>query len=191
MNLLQEITNIVDSNSSDELTTPVHKKGSKFQRNRISYICEATLKQFDGDILEIGCHTGMTTVVLCKLARKYNRRVYAVDPYDGNQQGNEDVFKHFTERTKDYIDVLSFFRYKSQDPVIHELINDSNICFSFVDGLHTYDACKADIELCKNNTGTMCVDDLGWHAGIRRLFEEYSFDKYYNPLCREGYYVID
>jgi hypothetical protein len=190
MRLLSEIIDIVDKRSTDETTSPPHMIGSKFQRDRIKHVCEATLKLFEGDILEIGCHVGNTTIILCELARKYKRRVLAVDPWDGNQQGDENVYRQFTKKTEEYSDVLSVYRYRSQDNVIHDLINNSNICFSFIDGLHTYDACKADIELCKNNSGIMCVDDLSWAKELRYLFEERSFEKYYNPTCREGYFVV-
>lgn len=190
MSILNEIIDIVDNRVAGETVSPNHMIGSKFQRDRIKHVCEATLKSFKGDILEIGCHEGSTTIILCDLARKYKRKVFAIDPWNGSQQGDESVYKRFAERTKEYNDVLSVYRNKSQDDNVRELVDNSNICFSFVDGLHTYAACKADIELCKSNSGTMCVDDLSWMKELRDLFEESSFEKYYNPACREGYYVV-
>ena len=190
MNHLDDIIDIVDKCSTGETLSPNHMIGSKFQRERIKRICELTLKLYKGDILEIGCHEGSTTIILCELARKYKRRVLAIDPWNGSQQGDESVYKRFVERTRKYTDVLSVYRNKSQDDTVCELVDNSNICFSFVDGLHTYAACKVDIELCKNNSGTMCVDDLSWMEELRDLFDESPFDKYHNPVCREGYYVV-
>lgn len=191
---IQDIQKIVDSLTNGEHKSPVHVKGSKFQRDRINKICDMTLKNYTGDILEIGCHTGLTTIKLCELARKHNRQVHAVDPWNGDQQGNERVYQQFIERTSDYSDVLTTHRMKSDHPDVKQLVESGNFCFSFVDGLHTYNACKQDIKLCSINTGVMCVDDLGYLPDLLRLFHEmqkaYNFQSYFNSECREGYYIV-
>lgn len=191
---ITEIENIVDRLSVDESTNPLHVKGSRFQRERIKEICEITLNNYSGDILEIGCHIGTTTVILCKIAQAYNRRVICIDPWDGKQQGNQKVYDEFMINTSMFSDVLDLKRVSSQHEDAIELISTRDICFSFVDGLHTSEACGVDIDSCSKNTGVMCVDDIGWIGDLKLTFDhkctEHGFESYHNSNCREGYYIV-
>ena len=70
---------------------------------------------------------------------------------------------------------------------------ENKFAFCWVDGLHTYDACRQDIDSCSGQKGIIAVDDLRWLPDLMRLFEEkkeeYILESYYNENCREGYYV--
>ena len=70
---------------------PAHKGGSIHQRDRLREVAELALQTYDGDILEIGCHIGLTTRIFAELAKKYDRKVVVIDPWDGRQEGNQTV----------------------------------------------------------------------------------------------------
>ncbi len=50
--------------------------------NLIRFIEERSLQDLDGDIIEIGAYMGGGTVKLARFARKYNKKVFAVDTFD-------------------------------------------------------------------------------------------------------------
>lgn len=192
--MITEVQNIVDGLSHDErLEGAPHSLGCKNQRQRLEKVCELALQNFDGDILEIGCHVGLTTRIFCELARKHGRKVIVVDPWNGQQEGNQTVYEQFLENTKEYEDVLSINRVSSFSPEGKKVITEGTFAFCWVDGLHTYEACRQDIESCSKQKGIIAVDDLRWLPDLFRLFwekkVEYSFDAYYNGNCREGYYT--
>lgn len=175
---------------------PAHKGGSIHQRDRLREVAELALQTYDGDILEIGCHIGLTTRIFAELAEKYDRKVVVIDPWDGRQEGNQTVYEQFVENTKEYEKVIVVNRMGSQEPRAIEVIKSNNFAFCWIDGLHTPFACKSDIVACNGQIGIQAVDDLSWSSGgaLKELFyvmaEKYDYKQYYNPLCREGYYVV-
>ena len=198
--MIKEIIKIVDELSADEnlvynlqgnIGGP-HSLGCKNQRQRLKRICEKCLKMFDGDILEIGCHIGLTTKIFCELAKKYNRKVTIIDPWNGQQQGGDNEFKQFTKNTEPYTDILNVNRVSSLSEEGKNIIENGNYCFCWVDGLHTYEACGQDIDSCSKHK-VIAVDDIRWLADLQRVFKEktteHNFKSYHNQNCREGYYV--
>lgn len=111
-------------------------------------------------VLEIGAHAGLTTCVY--LACPLVHRVYVVDPYDGAQQGNEDVMLSFFQNTDAHRDRVCMLRDTSQSMRGKEFIRQiPHLGFAFVDGLHTYAAARDDIESCaKADAAVICVDDV-------------------------------
>jgi hypothetical protein len=131
-------------------------------------VLEQLLKDTDsGDILEIGAHEGNHTVLFLELAKKYNRKVFVIDPYNGQQQGNDSVYEVFLSRTKDY-DNLVHLRYPSQSDEAEELIRSNSFIYAFIDGLHTIPALEQDINISMYSmmdNSVMCIDDSeisGW-----------------------------
>jgi hypothetical protein len=63
---------IVDSLSINENLTEggTHSWGPRNQRQRLSQVCELALQNYEGDILEIGSHVGLTTNILL-LSRQF------------------------------------------------------------------------------------------------------------------------
>ena len=170
-----------------------HSYGSKNQRERLKNICEMSLEKFTGDILEIGAHIGLTTKIFCELARKHNRKVYVIDPWNGEQQGGSGEYNKFMINTKGYEDVLVLKKQSSLTEESRNIIRENNFAFCFVDGLHTRDACRYDIESCINQKGIIAVDDLTWSPGLKDLVFEFS-EKYkrknvVNNKIREGYII--
>lgn len=50
--------------------------------NLISFVEERALHESEGDIVEIGAYMGGGTVKLAKFAKKYGKKVYAIDIFD-------------------------------------------------------------------------------------------------------------
>ena len=50
--------------------------------NLIRFIEDRALQHLDGDIIEIGAYMGGGTVKLARFARKYHKKVFAVDTFD-------------------------------------------------------------------------------------------------------------
>lgn len=134
------------------------------ERTRV--ILPMVLEHVKGDILEIGAHQGGTTVVFCEESLKYDRHVFVVDPWDGRQQGNQralNVFNGATEAHKN----LTVQRMGSENPAVLKGFQRDNTKFAFIliDGLHSYDAVKNDLERYKDLLephGILCLDD--WHG---------------------------
>jgi len=193
--MIQEIKKIVDELSINENLTEGgrHSWGCKNQRARLEKICELAIQNFDGDILEIGCHIGLTTRIFAQLAKKYNRKVVVVDPWNGQQEGNQSVYEAFMHNTSEYHDIIDINRVSSFSDQGKNIIKNGSFAFCWIDGLHTYYACSQDIDSCSGQNGILAVDDLRWLPELRQLFDEktrqYDFTSYYNDNCREGYYI--
>lgn len=176
-------------------------EGAKYQRERLNDICEYALSLFDGDIVEIGADRGETTVYFCKLAEKYKRKVIVVDPWNGDEGGDEDCYKDFLRNNQKYIDsgVLIVLRKKSQSMEVITELKKRNVAFSFVDGLHEYGAAAIDILSCLQNNSIIAVDDtLSWRGNqnpsIKKAYydiaHKYGIKFIYDGRCRESYYYL-
>lgn len=99
--------------------------------------------------LEIGCYLGDTTNFLLKNIQTL--KLYGIDPYEtyidwnGNTiNRNSDTYVRFIEKVKHFEDRFKLFR-KTSDEAVKDF-EDGLFDFIFVDGLHTYDQVKTDIE---------------------------------------------
>ena len=196
--MINNIVKIVDKWAADEpsgLDIPIHSIGCKFQRNRLKEVCELALQNYEGDILEIGCHIGLTTVIFAELAEQYGRRVITVDPWNGMQEGNQQIYECFMENTIKHQHVIDVNRCESQSGQGKKVIQEGKFAFCWIDGLHTPWACRQDIESCSTQTGILAVDDLRWLPALEELFyhcaKKYDFKHHYDDRCREGYYVSE
>ena len=167
-------------------------KGSIQQRQRVVQVAEYCAQNFPGDFIEIGCLSGETTKLLAEVAKKYDRKVIALDPWETgtqNCQGGEyEAFLKNIEPYKDYVDII---RASSLDEKAINLVNNRQLSFAFVDGLHTYDACLVDIQTVYHCFGIIAVDDILWSTEVENAFykgaEIINRQKLYLPVCREGY----
>ena len=120
-------------------------------------------KQTNGDIIEIGCHTGITTLEL--LDANPNKCVHAID-YTGKNPTvvNEQIYEipnEFGKFVKNNNRVY-LYNIKSEDFDYTSL--KSPVTFIFIDGDHSYDGVKKDtenaIEYFKNNK---IKGIIAWH----------------------------
>lgn len=129
------------------------------------FMLEDALRQTEGDILEIGIHEGEFTVVLCEFAKTAGKKVYAIDPWNGLQQGGNAEHQTFLQHCQEYIDDgrLIYRRTPSQSEEAREWIKSLDLCFAWVDGLHEFQMCSQDITTVKsgfNGPGIIGIDDI-------------------------------
>jgi len=189
MKALSELTEAEAAGLTDERTWV---RGSIQQRERLVWAAEFGLKTGAGDIVEIGCLHGGTTRLLAPLAQSYGRRVVCVDPWVHlDFYGPEDPFEVFKRAMEPWWDTLDVVRDESQSSAAIDLLQHREICFAFVDGLHTYEACLRDILTVGHTSGFIAVDDLMWNEDLVRAFHEGAGQvkriAYRHASCREGW----
>ena len=173
-----------------------HAKGSFKQRDRLAMVAEECCKRTNsGDIIEIGCYLGETTVRLAEVARKYNRRVIAVDPWQkGTQNCTGIEYDTFLRNTRNFHDIIDIVRLSSLSKEAKDIIRDRELCFAYVDGLHTPSAMTSDIKSVLHCKCVIAVDDLSWSPGLKpnfiRIAKQHKHETYHHPNIREGYIII-
>lgn len=166
--------------------------GSIQQRDRIEQVAHYCAERWPGDLIEIGCYYGATTLRLLKAARKYERRVIGIDPWKvGTQNCTGGEYKEFMENVRPWIDILDIVKKSSQDKAATDYVAERELCFAFIDGLHTYKAAYSDILTVGHCAGVIAVDDILWNDGVSRAFaegaERLGRQIFRHKLCREGY----
>lgn len=146
--------------------------GSTYLRERLTIVAERCCRDYPGDMVEIGCLNGSTTVRLCQVAREHGRRVIAVDPWQvGTQNCEGQEYDRFMQATEPYRDIVDVVRKDSRDPEVTRYLKNRELAFAFVDGLHSYQACLSDIHACYH-AAVIAVDDWTWNEGIERAIVE-------------------
>ncbi len=171
-----------------------YMRGSMQQRERIVRVAEYCARRQPGDFLEIGCYVGETTKILAEIARKYHRRVIAVDPWEpGTQNCVGWEYNAFLQKVEPYADIVDIVRASSLNRETIALIKERALCFAFIDGLHTYSACLSDIQTVAHCQGIIVVDDILWNDEVMFAFRRGAYLTHrfaiHHPLCREGYLV--
>jgi predicted O-methyltransferase YrrM len=137
----------------------------------------------EGDILEIGCFLGKTTVFLTRMCEELypDRKVFSIDPHTDDslqeitapnkQQGT--VHQHFINHTK-HLKNHKYYREYSFDVACK--FEDKSLAFAFIDGLHSYEGVIKDYELYipKIKLGGIVVFDdyLTPKFGVGRAIKE-------------------
>ena len=170
-----------------------HWVGKAHQRKRVKNCAEWAAQNYDGDFVEIGAMDGRTTLVLAKLARKYNRKVIVIDPWSSAKEDFDGDLKYlnggeyeiFCENTKDYSDVIEINRISSHDISLPEMLKQRDICFAWVDGSHTGVALKSDLNLVKHCQGVIGVDDISYTMTCNVCCTKRGYDlfEHFNEFC--------
>lgn len=173
-------------------------QGSIQQRERLSAVAEWCVRNHPGDLIEIGCLHGGTTVHLADIAQSHGRHVICVDPWPPkcpltNTDYGPDPFAIFKERLQPWWDILDVFKTSSMDAATVPAIKSRPLAFAFVDGLHSYEATLSDIKTVSHCSGVIAVDDVLWSEDVRRAYDEgaklIKRRKVWLEHNREGYLV--
>lgn len=127
-------------------------------------------------MIEIGSYIGESTMQFAK----HFKEVVSVDPFINDYDPNdaamtcarfERVYNMFLYNTLPYTNIKSV-RNKASDAV--ELLSEYQWDFVYIDGIHTYDAVKEDIQNYKGLIkpgGFLAGHDYSWD-GVKRAVDE-------------------
>lgn len=159
------------------------------QQEYFAAMLDDLLSKTEGNIVEFGCGFGLNTVVFLKAAKKYGRKVLAIDPFETGDMppSYRYPYHEFVQATKDF-DNLELYKFPSQDPSCLEKIKEFEpIAFVFVDGLQYKDAVLSDLKLAEScNPLIICVDDMNRLSGESQVplaIDEFKSDY---KLIRQG-----
>lgn len=125
-------------------------------------------------IVEIGSYLGGSSTFLALAAKRKQGMLYCVDTWknEGMSEGQRDTFDEFLKNIEPLRDYIRILRGNSVD--VANTFNE-NIDLLFIDGDHSYEAVKADMEywLPKvKNHGIVIFHDIGWAEGVIRVVNE-------------------
>lgn len=172
-------------------------------RARVTRVAEYCAQKYPGDIVEIGVLHGETHWILAEIAEKYGKRTIAVDPFASEnpryvRDGYGKNYRQcFLDNVEDWKDIIDMVEMSSLDPEAIAYLKKRPLCFAYVDGLHTYDACYSDILAVGHCAGIIAVDDIHIADQINDLMMTAFWDGAVklgrvpmdNSLAREGYLI--
>lgn len=133
-----------------------------------------------GPILEVGSYLGASAGAFALGLREQGgdvaeRRLYCVDTWqnDAMSEGSRDTFAEFRRNVRDFDDMITVLRGRSVD-VARDF--RGSLGMVFIDGDHSYEGVRADIEawLPKlRKGGVAAFHDIGWAEGVQRAVEEH------------------
>ena len=165
----------------------VCEAGGAMLNDRLTVLAAICANHFEGDLVEIGVWRGYMTTRLCDIARRFQRHVIAIDPWEKNTE-EYDAFQ--ADVVPKYRDVLQVYRARSQDEAVVAKLLDTKLCFVYIDGEHSYEAVRDDIANTAHCRGIIACDDMNWNGGIRQAFgEARNKIQMRNNLFREGYLI--
>lgn len=153
------------------------------------------MQDLEGDVVEIGSWQGRSSTFLARAVKESgNGKFYAIDHFGGNV-GKEEFYAingSLSSLKDSFIENLSRFGLIDTVNLLdmvntqaYEKIKGKKIRFLFIDGDHTKDGVKKDIELFfpQLEKGSIVVfDDYfkgfpGLIEAVDEIFEKYNFDK--------------
>jgi hypothetical protein len=158
-------------------------------------ILHFTVSKTPGNIIEIGCGNGDTSLVLLKVCKKYNVKFVAIDPFEDNWDnvpegyGTPYPYKTWSDNVKQYKDIIVHHRLPSQDKKLYKLLEpNKSYSFAFVDGIQYKDAVLSDINLMVHlDVPVICLDDFTRNTDISQVptaVDEFlSTNKDYKLIC--------
>ena len=143
---------------------------------RFDFFIGELLQKTPGNIVEIGAGVGHSTRVFLEHAKRYDRKVLVIDPWqsDNFQPPGYGAysFDDFSERVKGYENLVvakmpSF--YKEVESFLRDI---KPIAFAFVDGLQFKEHVLSDLFLmAAYDAQVICVDDINRSTAISEVPE--------------------
>ena len=141
----------------------------------LDFIKRKALYELDGDLIEIGSYVGGGTVKLARFARKYHKKVYAVDLFDPGADETEtpdgvkmsDIYEAFLEgrsQSEVYQETIRGFDNiitVKEDSKSVRFPREQRFMFGFIDGNHHPEYVRNDFYVIWGNLVSGGV--LGFH----------------------------
>jgi hypothetical protein len=123
-----------------------------------------------GDILEVGCYKGRSTVLLASLGRL----VHCVDPFDGfdSDLSGDDIIKIFWQNITSRGLDKNIIIYRNKV----EIWTNRSIGFAYLDGDHTYEGTIRQINkavMC--GAQSFCIHDYATSGGGREVLRALEY----------------
>ena len=135
---------------------------------------ESNIEQPDATMIEIGSYMGESTMLFASTG--IFSEIHAIDPFDGYEKMNdeygydwEDIKWEFKKNTRFFHNIIVWMDYSYN--VVDKF---SEVDFVYIDGSHTYEDTKRDIELylpkCKSIIGGHDYHEE--HPGVKQAVDE-------------------
>lgn len=136
-------------------------------------------------VVEVGSYLGKSTTYLCETLKARKTKLYCVDTWQNDAMSvhREDVYEEFLKNVQPYGDTVVPLRGKSNDVASGF---KKQIDFLWIDGDHSYEACKSDIRswLPSVKPGAIVsFHDYANPCGVRQ-----AVDELFKPHC--GFHFI-
>ena len=123
--------------------------------------------------LEVGSYLGASAIIIAR-SLPPGSRLFCVDTWqnDGMSEGVRDTFAEFKANTSELSGIITPIRAASADAAASY---EGEIDFLFIDGDHSYEGCKTDLEawISKAREGaTVVFHDVLWAEGVQRVIRE-------------------
>jgi len=128
-----------------------------------------------GNFLEIGSYLGASSCFLAAAAMDIGGvKIHCVDTWqnEGMSEGLRDTWAEFKKNVEPFSSLVVTHRGLSTE--IAKTFNNK-IDLLFVDGDHSYEACRADVEAWfphMKQGGVLVMHDYGWAEGVRQVVEK-------------------
>jgi precorrin-6B methylase 2 len=137
-------------------------------------------RKCDGNILEIGCNSGITTNELCKF--NPDKKIYALDYLQASQTISEEQKKEVPDKIGSLINKNCNVEIINKNSREFDFNDLKDVGFIFIDGDHSFESVKRDTEqsmnyIFKRGKGTICWHDYrknpSW-CGVKKLLDRLS-----------------
>ena len=123
--------------------------------------------------VEIGSYIGASSLMICK-GLNDESILYCIDTWenDAMTEGNWDTFAVFKKNTRLVTKKIITVKSNSIDAAIGF---NNEIDFLFIDGDHSYEAVKADVDAWFEKLkpgGIIVMHDIGWAEGVIKVVEK-------------------
>lgn len=126
--------------------------------------------------VEIGSYYGSPFCFIAEGIRQLGKKstLYCIDTWQnyGMAEGEKDTYQRFIEATEKYHGIILPLRGWSYDIAKNF---DEKIDFIFIDGDHSYEGVKRDVDLWTpklNRNALIIMHDIGWAEGVQRVVME-------------------
>ncbi len=153
-----------------------------FESDEIERLRELTQKIPDNGIMvQIGVYRGKSVCALKDLILQKNLTVLAVDVFECNELG---IFKdEFEQNIKNFNLENNVKTYMMTSVEASKYVSDKSVDLIFIDGDHTYDSVKLDIQSWEpklKNDGIICGHDYDTWYGVKLAADEMFGEKVEN-----------